>query len=148
MGNNYFIGNEAGNARSGIVLQFDLYPRQLGGIISKYCGGRTMADNDRHPGISMHKLAVDGGFAGLLFTVGSAVIFILGLPSLWYFVAFSAALGVGIAAIFRMVNGRRADRMQPLSILTSYCTGTSAVLPRQNVSRIKNLDRLPATYPA
>ena len=48
---------------------------------------------DRHPGISMHKLPVGGGFIGILFALGSAVIFILGFPTLWYFVAFSAAFG-------------------------------------------------------
>jgi len=29
---------------------------------------------DRHPGINMHKLPVGGGFVGILFALGSAVI--------------------------------------------------------------------------
>src|ERR1700704_1300386 len=104
-----------------------------------------MADNDRHPGITMHKLPVGGGFAGLVFAVGSAVIFVLGLPSLWYFVAFSAALGVGIAVIFRVVNNRRSERMKPLSIVATNATDKSVALPKQNLN--KNLYGLHATSP-
>ncbi len=107
-----------------------------------------MADNDRHPGITMHKLPVGGGFAGLVFAVGSALIFVLGLPSLWYFVAFSAALGVGIAVIFRLVNSRRSERMRPLSIVTTNARDESAALRKQNQDPNKNLHGLRATYSA
>jgi hypothetical protein len=72
---------------------------------------------DRHPGISMHKLPVDGGFVGILFAVGCAIILLLGLPSLWYFVAFSAALGIAIAALIRFFQQDQTDRSKPLSIL-------------------------------
>jgi membrane protein implicated in regulation of membrane protease activity len=72
---------------------------------------------DRHPGISMHKLPVGGGFVGILFAVGCAAIFVLGLPSLWYFVAFSAALGIAIAALIRFFQQDTEDRHKPLSIL-------------------------------
>jgi hypothetical protein len=106
-----------------------------------------MDNNDRHPGITMHKLPVGGGFAGLLFAVGSAVIFVLGLPSLWYFVAFSAALGVGIAVIFRLVNSRRSERMKPLSIVATNAKDKSVAFPRQNQKPNKNLHGLQATYP-
>ena len=75
-----------------------------------------MAEN-RHPGISMHKLPVGPGFIGLVFTVGCALIFLLGLPQLWYFVALSAAFGVGLAIVFRLIARSRAQRMKPLSIL-------------------------------
>ena len=106
-----------------------------------------MADNDSHPGITMHKLPVGGGFAGLVFAVGSALIFILGLPSLWYFVAFSAALGVGIAVILRLVNSRRSERMKPLSIVATNATDKSIALLKQNQNPNKNLHGLQATYP-
>lgn len=105
-----------------------------------------MADHDPHPGITMHKLPVGGGFAGLLFAVGSAVIFILGLPSLWYFVAFSAVLGVGIAVIFRLVNSRRSERMKPLSIVATNATDKSAALSKQSPN--KYLYGLQATFSA
>jgi hypothetical protein len=91
----------------------------------------AMADNDRHPGITMHKLPVGGGFAGLVFAVGSALIFILGLPSLWYFVALSGGLGVGIAVILRLVNKGRSERLKPLSILSMPDTARP-VPPKQH----------------
>lgn len=72
----------------------------------------------QHPGISMHKLPVGGGFIGLLFAAGSALIFLLGFPTLWYFVAFSAALGIGVALLLRVANARRSDTAKPLSILS------------------------------
>ena len=70
-----------------------------------------------HAGISMHKLSFGGGFIGLLFALGSALIFVLGFPTLWYFVAFAVLLGVGIAAFLRIFQQRRIDRSKPLSIL-------------------------------
>ncbi|HEV2399550.1 MAG TPA: hypothetical protein VGS27_21580 [Candidatus Sulfotelmatobacter sp.] len=73
---------------------------------------------DRHPGINMHKLPVGGGFIGILFAIGSAAIFILGFPTLWYFVAFSAGLGVAIAFLIQFLHQRTTDRRKPLSILS------------------------------
>jgi len=70
-----------------------------------------------HSGISMHKLPVGSGFVGLLFAAGSALIFVLGFPTLWYFVAFSAALGVGIAVLFRALNRPISEQGKPISIL-------------------------------
>jgi hypothetical protein len=71
----------------------------------------------RHPGITMHKLSFGGGFIGLLFAAGSALIFVLGFPTLWYFVALAFALGAGIALFLRMSSSRLTDRSKPLSIL-------------------------------
>ena len=70
-----------------------------------------------HSGITMHKLTVGPGIMGLVFAVGCALIFVIGLPALWSFVAFSAALGLGVALLLRTIYRRRADRMKPLSIL-------------------------------
>ena len=74
---------------------------------------------DRHPGITMHKLPVGGGFIGLLFALGTAIIFILGFPALWYFVAFSVGFGVAIALIIRIVHQHISDRNKPLSIVSA-----------------------------
>lgn len=71
----------------------------------------------RHPGITMHKLSVGGGFVGALFAIGSALIFVIGFPTLWYFVALAFALGVGVAIFLRAVTRIRSDRNKPLSIL-------------------------------
>lgn len=71
----------------------------------------------RHPGITMHKLSFGGGFIGLLFALGSALIFVLGFPTLWYFVAFAFGLGVILAVLFKAVSRYRSERNRPLSIL-------------------------------
>jgi len=74
---------------------------------------------DKHPGITMHKLPVGGGFVGLLFAAGSALIFLLGFPTLWYFVALAFLLGIGVAALLRYLNQGRAETNKPLSILNA-----------------------------
>jgi hypothetical protein len=77
-----------------------------------------MAEN-RHPGINMHKLPVGGGFVGLLFAAGCSLIFVLGFPTLWYFLALAFVLGVVVALFLKVRNNRRADRSKPLSILAA-----------------------------
>lgn len=91
---------------------------------------------DRHPGINMHKLPVGGGLIGLLFAVGSAIIFILGFPTLWYFVAFSAGLGIVIALIFRIVHQRTSNRNKPLSILEADKPARTSPVHRQKWHRM------------
>jgi hypothetical protein len=73
----------------------------------------------RHPGNTMHKISFGGGFIGLLFAAGSALIFVLGFPTLWYFVALAVALGVAIAFVLRVVHSRTINRSKPLSILSA-----------------------------
>ena len=73
----------------------------------------------RHPGITMHNFTVGAGFEGLLFTIGCSLIFVIGLPALWSFVAFGAALGIGVAIFLRLTSTSRSERMKPLSILSS-----------------------------
>jgi hypothetical protein len=91
-----------------------LLDRAISGMISSR--GISMAEK-RHPGITMHKLSFGGGFVGLLFAAGSALIFVLGFPTLWYFVALAFALGIGFAVLLRIVSKGRSERNKPLSIL-------------------------------
>jgi hypothetical protein len=99
-----------------------------------------------HPGISMHKLPVGGGFIGLLFAAGSALIFLLGLPALWCFVAFSTALGIGIAVLMHIVTTHRSERTKPLSILS---TAEKAAVEPGSVEQKRNLLRsTPTLIPA
>ena len=67
----------------------------------------------------MHQLSFGGGFVGLLFSVGSALVFVLGFPTLWYFVVFAFILGIGIAIVLRLANNSRTERSKPLSILAA-----------------------------
>ena len=72
---------------------------------------------DRHPGITMHNLPVRGDFIGAVFAVGSALIFVIGFPTLWYFVALALALGVGVALFLKKTNHYHSEHNKPLSIL-------------------------------
>jgi len=94
---------------------------------------------DRHPGISMHKLPVGGGFVGFLFAAGSAFIFVLGFPTLWYFVALAAVLGLGIAVLLRMVHEHRSDRARPLSILAAPSAPTRAETNRDHPRLLRSV---------
>lgn len=91
----------------------------------------------RHPGITMHKFSFGGGFVGLLFAAGSALIFLLGFPTLWYFVALAFALGIGVAALLRLVHHRTEDRNRPLSIMA-----TSGEIKRQRAPQRQKWHRL------
>jgi hypothetical protein len=59
-----------------------------------------------HPGINMSQIRFGGGFAGLVFALGSAAIFLVGIPELWYFLLFALALGFVFALALRYVDGR------------------------------------------
>jgi len=85
----------------------------------------------RHPGITMHKFTVGPGFVGLVFTVGCALIFLFGLPALWWFLAFSAALGLAVALVLRKVNRYRSERSKPLSILSLVEKRQTETMPSQ-----------------
>jgi hypothetical protein len=60
--------------------------------------------NELHGGITMHKLQIGSGFPALLFAVGSAAIFLIALPSLWYFLALAVLLGIGVAVMLRFLH--------------------------------------------
>lgn len=56
--------------------------------------------NSLHPGISMHQIPVGGGMAGLLFVIACSTIFLARIPALWYFLALSMVVGIGLAIAF------------------------------------------------
>jgi len=85
-----------------------------------------------HSGITMHKLSVGGGFIGLLFAAGSALIFVLGFPTLWYFVALAAVLGVAVALFLKSTSNWRSNRDKPLSIMTEADTRRAPVTRNSN----------------
>jgi hypothetical protein len=71
----------------------------------------------RHPGITMHKLSFGGGLEGLTFVIGTVLIFVFGLPALWYFAAFALVLGIGVAVFLKGASNRISLRNKPLSLL-------------------------------
>lgn len=74
-----------------------------------------MESKSPHRGITMHRLPVGGDFPGLVFAVGSGLIFLIALPALWYLVAGALAVGLVIAAVLQMVRDR-ADPVERNSL--------------------------------
>ena len=54
----------------------------------------------------MHHLPVGGDFPGLVFAVGSSLIFLLAIPALWYLVAGALAVGLVIAAVLQLMHDK------------------------------------------
>jgi membrane protein implicated in regulation of membrane protease activity len=99
---------------------------------------------ERHPGITMHRLSFGGGLMGLLFAAGSALIFIFGLPALWYFVAFALALGLGIALFLRKASDRLSQRNKPMSLFAVSEQKTAVSEPSKTRLRWHRLPRVAA----
>jgi hypothetical protein len=55
----------------------------------------------------MHQMPVSGNFPGLLFAIGSALIFLIAIPALWYVVAFAALVGIAIAFVLQILREKR-----------------------------------------
>jgi hypothetical protein len=68
-----------------------------------------------HRGTTMHRLSVGGDFPGLLFAVGTALIFLIAIPALWYVVACALVVGLVIAAVLQCVDDK-PDEFSRLSL--------------------------------
>jgi hypothetical protein len=51
------------------------------------------------PQINISKIRFGGGIAGAVFTIGSMLIFLTGLPALKYFLLAAIAIGCGVAGV-------------------------------------------------
>ena len=63
-----------------------------------------MTDHTPIPQINVSKIAVGGGIAGAIFTVGSMVIFLIGIPLLRYVFPAAIVLGCAVALILHFVR--------------------------------------------
>lgn len=96
----------------------------------------------RHPGITMHKLSFGGGLEGLTFVIGTILIFVFGLPALWYFVAFALALGIGIAVFLRSSSERLQQRNKPMSLFAAPEQKTHSAPGRKHRVRWHRMPRI------
>jgi hypothetical protein len=62
-----------------------------------------MRGNLWHPGITMHSIHVGGDVGGLLFVAASTSAVLLGVPTMWFFLAMAVAGGIAVAAILHQV---------------------------------------------
>jgi hypothetical protein len=56
-----------------------------------------MRGSERHPGISIHRIAVGGGIMGTVFAIGSVLIFVVGVPLGPWFLLGSTLVGTIVA---------------------------------------------------
>ncbi len=77
-------------ALGGIVAAFLRFPRET---------HPDMADEGKRPEISIHRIPVGGGVAGLIFAVGSCMIFLVGIPALRWFLLLAVVVGSAIGGL-------------------------------------------------
>ncbi|HEY4054020.1 MAG TPA: hypothetical protein VGL74_09760 [Terriglobales bacterium] len=75
-----------------------------------------MPSENPHRGITMHQLPVAGDFPGLVFAVGSALIFLFAIPALWYVLVAAVVIGLVIAALLQVVHQRHPNETARLSL--------------------------------
>jgi hypothetical protein len=63
-----------------------------------------MGEGTPSPQINISKIVVGGGIAGTIFTVGSMLIFLIGIPALRYFLPAAIVLGCGVALIIHFIR--------------------------------------------
>jgi len=71
-------------------------------------------DDYPHRGITMHEMPVGAGFPGLLFAVGSALIFLFAIPALWFVVVAAAVVGLFIAALLTIFHHNHKSEIEQL----------------------------------
>jgi hypothetical protein len=70
-----------------------------------------MQDNP-NPQINVSKIVVGGGIAGAIFTFGSMLIFLTGLPLLWFLFPAALILGSGVAILLHFVWRKTSARTE------------------------------------
>jgi hypothetical protein len=75
-----------------------------------------MPSENPHRGITMHQLPVAGNIPGLVFAVGSALIFLFAIPALWYVLVAAVVIGLVIAAVLQVLHQERPDETARLSL--------------------------------
>jgi hypothetical protein len=69
-----------------------------------------MREDNQSPQINMSKMQSGGGIAGAMFALISTVIFLFGIPALWFFLPAAIVLGCGVALIIRFTRRQTPGR--------------------------------------
>jgi hypothetical protein len=86
------------------------------------------------PEITMHRLSVGGGVAGLIFAVGSCLIFVVGIPMLRWFLLGAVVIGFGVAGVLWWWHRKKPVEITDLYESGSLCGVTSAREDRRRSS--------------
>ena len=69
-----------------------------------------MSEVTPRPQINISKIVVGGGIAGTIFTLGSMLIFLIGIPALRYFLPAAIVLGCGVALMIHFIRHETPGR--------------------------------------
>lgn len=75
-----------------------------------------MPSEHPHRGITMHQLPVAGNFPGLVFAIGTALIFLFAIPALWYVLVAAVVVGLLVAAILQVLHREHPDETARLTL--------------------------------
>ena len=64
----------------------------------------------------MHQMPVGGNFPGLVFAIGSMLIFLFAIPALWYIVGAALVVGIVVALSLQVFHRARPDETSQLTI--------------------------------
>jgi type III secretory pathway component EscS len=64
----------------------------------------------------MHQLPVAGNFPGLVFAIGTALIFLFAIPALWYVLVAAVVVGLLVAALLQVVHREHPDETARLTL--------------------------------
>ena len=62
-----------------------------------------------HRGITMHAMPVGGNFPGMVFAIGSALIFLFAIPALWFVMVAALAAGCVMAALIQIAHRKPTE---------------------------------------
>ena len=105
-----------------------------------------MGQESPAPQINVSKVPGGGGIAGALFTIGGALIFLVGIPRLWLFLAGAAILGCVVALILRHM--RRETPGKPWILQATQAADTASSPARAPENPPDQRQRLQALTPA
>ncbi len=69
-----------------------------------------MNEDTSSPQINVSKIVVGGGIAGAIFTIGSMVIFLVGIPMIRYVFPAAVVLGCAVALILHFMRHETPGR--------------------------------------
>jgi hypothetical protein len=72
-------------------------------------------DDYPHRGVTMHELPVGANLPGLVFAVGSVLVFLFAIPALWYVMVAAAVIGVFISIFLQFFYRHHTNETERLT---------------------------------
>ncbi|HXU14115.1 MAG TPA: hypothetical protein VN708_03220 [Terriglobales bacterium] len=72
-------------------------------------------DDYPHRGLTMHEMPVGANVPGLVFAVGTALVFLFAIPALWYVIAASVVVGLLVSALLQLFYRNHPDEAERLT---------------------------------